>query len=111
MARICIKGLQKEVKNLRWLRRNWEEVDRFEVVSPTFSEGPLRGFIASPNTEAILIAYMKTPGDWYMTGFSSRRVLLEFLDRPVFQGLPLTWYGVKGFHIGKNTMPSPRDVT
>jgi hypothetical protein len=77
-------GNRKPVKNLGWLLRNWKSVASFHV-------GPGTG-----GRDCFLTATLD--GRWkgyrYVTDFASARVLVGFLDRPVFRGTPVNWFGL-----------------
>lgn len=73
----------KPVKNLGWLLRNWQLVKSFTVIPhPEVSQGS--------QPDAVLIAHLKGNGE-YQTGFASREILKDWLNRPVFRGLPVEW--------------------
>lgn len=85
------------VRNLGWLLRNWKLIERFEVrVHP-------KRALECPGLppDAYLTAYGervngrtgKREGFFYQTDYASDHVLARFLDRPVFRGLPIDWYG------------------
>jgi hypothetical protein len=71
-----------EVKNLGWLLRNWKGVDGF-VVTESLAPG---------NNQATLIAYCED-GRVYATPYASKAVLAGWLNRPVFVGVPVNWFG------------------
>lgn len=73
----------KQVKNLGWLLRNWQQVSGF-TVSPHPEVS--RGF----QPDCVLIAHLKGGGE-YQTGFSSAEILKRWLKRPVFKGLSVDW--------------------
>lgn len=72
-------GKQKQVKNLGWLLRNWQDVESF-------------CFVYNPNTKTVcdgeLIAWLKN-GVKYSTDFASFNVCVDWLDRPIFKGKEL----------------------
>ena len=78
-------GSTRAVRNLGWLLRNWKRVDRFEV-APCPPDG------APYPPDALLVAYCKD-GTVYRTPYMSREVLAGWLNRPVFRGAPVNWYG------------------
>lgn len=68
----------KQVKNLGWLLRNWQMVTRFDAIpSP------------NPTDDIYLIAHL-SDGRTYETGFASKTVMVNFLNRPIFAGLELS---------------------
>lgn len=75
----------RTVKNLGWLLRHQKEVQGLYVTVP----------VDAKSTECTLIADL-TGGGEYRTPFASRSILALWLRRPVFQGLPLVWFGEKG---------------
>lgn len=87
----------KTVTNLGWLLRNWQKVERIRVVKAN------RG-----NNDAILSAKLKG-GGWYATPYASTEILQDFLDRPVFQGLEVSWFGKK-MRIGKYAWTDTDDL-
>jgi hypothetical protein len=74
-------GALRTVKNLGWLLRHWKEVAHFTV-----SESDLNGF------DAKLVALLGD-GRQYEAYWASRHVLRSWLQRPVFRGATLTWFG------------------
>lgn len=81
-------GKTRKIKNLGWLLRNWKEVASFEV-----------GYHCGTCFAMALIAHLKCNGK-YFTPFTSKEVLRLFLDRPVFRGLSIDWFGQK-YKVGK----------
>lgn len=75
-------GKIRKVKNLGWLLKNWQEVDHFDV-----EEG--KGF---PVSDAIMTAHLRDGGK-YITDWASREVMANWLNRPVFRGLTVNWFG------------------
>lgn len=71
------KGGTREVKNLGWLLRNHNRVDRFEAVREG-SEGYLRADMKAGDT----VHYAEF-------SFAHWAILLDFLARPVFMGRPV----------------------
>ena len=67
----------RHVKNLGWLRRNWQHVNGFTLAPSD---------IGFPR-EAYLVA--DCDGEQYVAAFASASVAVDFLHRPVFYGLPL----------------------
>jgi hypothetical protein len=84
-------GKVREVKNLGWLLSNWARVERFTVTA--YTQGHL------PMTEAYLVAHLRDGGT-YETPYASACVLKHFLDRPVFRGVDISWFGEK-FKVGR----------
>lgn len=76
-------GQQRKVKNLGWLLRHWQDVERFEV----------RHYDGDASVcEAWLVARLKA-GGMYETPYASLAVLERWLNRPVFRGLKCDWLG------------------
>ena len=73
----------KQVKNLGWLLRNWQQVKEFRV----YTEG-----LSNKHDDAVLTAEMHD-GRIYETGFASGAILWSFLHRPVFYDLTVNWCG------------------
>ena len=74
----------KQVKNLGWLLRHWKDVKNFDV---TLTKG-----------EITLTAFSD---DWfYTTDYASLSVLHNWLNRPVFVGLPINWLSADRVKIG-----------
>lgn len=92
-------GSYREVLNLGWLLRHWQEVQGFEVLTGTARH--IGGFEV-PNTDqdrlgqwdATLVAHLRD-GRRYVSRFASHRVLLDWLQRPVFKTVPLVWFGLE----------------
>lgn len=76
----------KTVKNLGWLLRHWKEVKEFYI-----SHVDGRNF---PNPEYRMQACL-TDGRMYETDWASLEILWHWLDRPVFRGVKLNWFGEK----------------
>ena len=73
----------KPVKNLGWLLRHWKAVESFTIEPhPPVTHGF--------EPDAVLIAHLKG-GVIYKTGFSCSSILRDWLNRPVFRGVPQTW--------------------
>lgn len=85
-------GKTIKVKNLGWLLRNWREVESFRVSAPALSLSYSRVISGMP-PDAILTANLRGGGE-YVTEYVSAHVLASFLHRPVFDTLPVDWYGV-----------------
>ena len=66
-----------KVKNLGWLLRHADDVERFRVLN---IDDPQEG-------ECFLLAEL-TDGRVYLTTWQSRTVLREWLNRRVFRGIP-----------------------
>jgi hypothetical protein len=92
-------GSYREVTNLGWLLNHWKDVASFEVLTGTALN--IGGF-QMPDTDrdrlgqwdATLVAHLRD-GRRYVTRFASHRVLLDWLQRPVFKTVPLTWFGLE----------------
>lgn len=74
-------GKVRQVKNLRWLIVNWRDVESFSVTN-----------LLKDRYGARLVAHM-TDGRVYLTDFASRQVLACWLNRPVFKGAAVVWFG------------------
>lgn len=73
-------GTVKPVKNLGWLLRNWQLVERIEVHQPDCAR--------FEDWDVLMVAYLKD-GRRYSTTWASGTVCRNWLHRPVFEGLPL----------------------
>lgn len=71
-------GQTKRVKNLGWLLSNWKKVERIELFPVTDNMRECR-----------LLAHLQH-GARYTTSWCSYAICLNWLDRPVFRGLPIT---------------------
>jgi len=80
--------LVREVKNLGWLLRNWKRVARIEVCVP-FELQQIR----FPLPHVLMIAYLEDEQHTYRCAWADESVCWNWLDRPVFRGLPLRWFG------------------
>jgi len=74
------EGRSHAVKNLGWLLRNWKQITRFELQR---DHGPAQ--------EALMVAYF--PHGHYTTNWASWNLMLAWLDRPIFRGLPVSLDG------------------
>lgn len=80
-CKVSRDGKEIPVKNLGWLLRHWKEVVDLEVMDDY-------------NGDATLVANLGED-DWYLADFASRSVLHDWLNRPVFKGVLVTWFGIK----------------
>lgn len=67
----------KEVKNLGWLRNNWQQIQSFEVVKNkpgSMYDCVLKAHCFKNDVKSI-----------YETDFASFSICLDFLDRPIFR--------------------------
>lgn len=72
---------RRYVKNLGWLRKHWQEVTEFKATSDRESFA-----------RVVLEATLKDGGT-YRVPWASWRFMLEWLNRPIFKGLPITHAG------------------
>lgn len=75
-------GRIKQVLNLGWLRRNWKGLASIQI-------GYTSGNPSRSGFECVLTAETRD-GRLYMCEFQSYWVALDFIDRSIFRGLPLT---------------------
>ena len=81
-------GKVKQVKTLGWLLRHWKEVKSFDV-SLSGNSFP---------SEYALTAFSD---DWFFTtDYASLSMLHNWLNRPVFVGLPINWLSPDKVKIG-----------
>lgn len=71
-------GKVKQVKNLGWLLKHWQDVSSF-TVSP-----------GARGNECLLVAHLRSGGE-YVSDFADSSVLKAWLNRPVFKGVPVRW--------------------
>ncbi len=76
-----LDGRQRTVKNLGWLLRHWRDVYFIEVTD------------SSNSSDDCLLQAHCDGGPLYETGWADRNVCADWLDRPVFRGLRLDWFG------------------
>lgn len=69
-------GSKKIVKNLGWLLRHWKEVDSFNIDTSRSEYSPS------------LTAHMNN-GDRFVSYWADSSILLNWIKRPVFYGLPV----------------------
>lgn len=70
---------EKPVKNLGWLLRHWKEVNGF-----TLAKLPDGGA-----WDAVMLAHLND-GGYFMSTWADASVMLQWVKRPVFSGLPGT---------------------
>lgn len=89
----------RPIKNLGWLLVHWQEVERFELVPHTHVKywvgDELRDLPPKKhNADWLLIAHLK--GDvQYVAEWADYTTLRDWLVRPVFKGVPVTWLGIR----------------
>jgi hypothetical protein len=81
----------KEVANLGWILRHWKDVERIRV-TPIFKTDD----VTNPDHWDCAVIFYLNDGRYYATPFASSSVCLDWLDRPVFRGRPLSWFGYEG---------------
>lgn len=89
MATLTMYGKTRQVKNLGWLLRHWKEVSCFEI---TEHVEPYSGH----KHNALMSAYIFCGGykvGTYEIVWCSTQALRTWLDRPVFRGIRVTWFG------------------
>lgn len=86
------EGDPKEVTNLGWILRHWQDVDWVDVRRVYATDG-LSQYRST--WDCILSVWLRD-GRVFVTPFASSAVLLDWLDRPVFRGRPLNWFGYEG---------------
>ena len=74
-------GKNKTVKNLGWLRAHSAEVSHFQVATQLVGK--------YGKGEGLLNAICRD-GKRFSNSWASDKLMLIWLDRPVFQGLPIT---------------------
>lgn len=70
----------RKVKNLGWILRHWKD-----ILSVKFHYNRLESF-----TNDGLVEFYLLDGRKYFTDYASFDVFLNWIDRPIFRGLPLT---------------------
>jgi hypothetical protein len=78
----------REVKNLGWLLRHWQDVEYFAVRRI----GARRRETCS--CSVVLIAQLRD-GRTYETHYADASILRDWLHRPVFIGLTVWWLGAR----------------
>lgn len=79
----------KPVKNLGWLCRHWQHVNYFIVGRPDYR-------VTVGDFDCRLEAHCTLPNGQivdYVCNFADRKVLHTWLNRPVFEGMNLNWFG------------------
>lgn len=79
------KGKVRRVQNLGWLLRNNKKISCFEISS---SEGDL----FARGCEAVMRA-VSVDGSVFYSSWPTRRSLAAWLDRPMFRGRTVFWFG------------------
>jgi hypothetical protein len=77
-------GALKPVKNLGWLLRNWEMVERIEIHQPDCHR--------FEDWDVLMVAFLKD-GRRYSATWADSTHCRNWLHRPVFEGLPLNFVG------------------
>ena len=79
---VYFDGMEKRVKNLGWILRNWQRVKHFTIRTEIVRDGVVVKFDG-----ALLIAWLHG-GGCYSSGWAGDKDwVLEWLSRPVFRGL------------------------
>jgi len=92
----------KEVTNLGWLLRHYDEVEKFEVYGSRviIFAGTSRGYFEIPDknknewSNSTMVAVLKD-GRKFVARWASYEVMLDWLRRPKFIGLPILWFGLE----------------
>lgn len=90
-----VNGKIRPVKNLGWLLRNWKNVEAFVW----FRRAPS----VSQTWDGILVAVMRA-SDIYLTTYQSEGVMLSWINRPVFRGLPFIYASWDGTIMQRRTI-------
>lgn len=90
------------VKNLRWLLVHWRDVKNFVVT-------PYRGS-RNEMIDAVLTAKLRD-GSRYRSTYASKTILWSWLQRPVFLGIPVRWFGRNVVITKRATLPNPGTVS
>lgn len=78
MAKVMKNGKIKNVKNLGWLLRHWQEVEYINVFETT--------------SKSDLLMYVELKDSYYISEWASRKVCWGWLCRPTFRDLPIWWF-------------------
>lgn len=85
-------GKERKVKNLGWLLRHWKSVGSFDVTLPVDS---VRGVTLTAHLHGHDKGYI------FVVDFADRSVLWNFLNRPVFAGVTVTWLDGNAYQLAK----------
>jgi hypothetical protein len=103
---IAQDGTHKAVTNLGWLLRNSDEVFRFDVHGgDTRVVNVYPGQPGAPSTftipdeprgsmDSVMVAHLRD-GRTFVTRWTSYAVMLDWLQRPKFSGLPMRWFALE----------------
>lgn len=82
--------VDRYVTNLGWILRHWQDVDNVKVTRIYKTDGQyVQNFDCA-------VFFTLSDGRIFATPFASSEILLDWLNRPVFRGRPLNWYGYDG---------------
>lgn len=107
-------GAFKEVANLGWLLRHWDEVEAFEVLGgntkcvhlESWYSNVRKNWTVAPmwclpdedqpmhSMDSVMVAYLKD-NRVYVTRWASYSVMLDWVQRPKFRGLPIRWFSLQ----------------
>lgn len=102
--------LERKVKNLGWLVRNWRDAIGFVVEegalgfprSDVVLHAMLRGYVDDGLKHSKYTRTREGPANrTFSIPFASRTIVKTWLDRPIFRGLWASWPGQRG-HTGMN---------
>jgi hypothetical protein len=95
-------GRQIQVKNLGYMLRNWKDIEAIQVAKFEPEPEDKEKHPGRLYADAFMSVDFKD-GRTYTTGFMDKKILADFLDRPVLRGLPVYWFGEE-LTIGKDTL-------
>lgn len=82
--------LSRRILNLGWLLQNWKEITEFDII-PKETLDRFYPADESRSFDVVLIGSRRN-GSFYVSRFSSSSILEQWLDRPVFRGVPVHWH-------------------
>lgn len=77
---VNFNGKSRPVKNLGWLLKHWKDVDYIRITKLKGGRCWFRAFMKNPTRDKVF---------YYFTVWESTANCIEWLHRPVFEGLPL----------------------
>lgn len=86
---LLVQGARvRRIRDLSWLLRRGKQVDYFEIGAPAGVS-----FLSSRRASDVVMRAHMLDGTLFYTLWRSRGALVSWLDRPMFDGKRVIWFG------------------